>query len=192
MQKPLILASASPRRKQLLEAWGIPFQVDPSQLEEIIDPKLTPEQLAKQLSVQKAQEVAKRHLDAMVLAADTLVALEQRIFGKPKDAQHAEAILKVLSGTTHQVITGFTLIETSKGQTFTDAVTTYVTFRLLSESEIRHYIHTENPSDKAGAYAIQEGGGGFVERIEGDLDNVVGLPQRVREILKVKLEKWVE
>jgi len=174
--KQIVLASASPRRKELLEEMDIAFIVDPSGSEENIDESLSPLEIAATLSLQKAQVVAKRHKNALVIGADTIVVLGKKILGKPKTKAHAKEMLSLLSGKAHDVITGFTIIDTDTGKKVTKAVTTKVYFKKITQEEKDAYVATGEPMDKAGAYAIQERGSFFIEKIEGDFDNVVGLP----------------
>ena len=174
--KQLILASASPRRKKLLEQFGLSVKVVPSNIDEKLNPRLKPKKQAEQLSLEKAQTVAKHYKEAIVLAADTLVSIDNDILGKPKDEQEAKRMLRKLSGKTHTVITGFTIINTITRKSMTDSVETKVIFRKLTEKEIKTYIKKENTLDKAGAYGIQTWGALLVEKITGDFFNVVGLP----------------
>lgn len=174
--KKLILASASPRRIELLKDWGIPFEVDPADLHEKIDPALTPKKWAMSLAEQKAITVGARHPDRIILGADTIGVLKGKILNKPKDRNDAIRMLQALSGKTHQVITGFTLLNTKTGEKITEAVETKVTFKRLTLKEIEAYVDTGEPMDKAAAYAIQGGAAKWVKKIEGDYNNVVGLP----------------
>jgi len=171
----LILASASPRRAQLLEQVGFSFKIVPSDVEEIFDHR-DPATVARMLSEQKAVQVAHRFEDHWVLAADTVVALDGRILGKPRDASEAREMLSFLSGHTHEVTTGFSLIHLGKKIQHTDHELTRVTFRQLSDEEISEYIASGLAADKAGAYGIQDMSAIFVEKIDGDFYNVVGLP----------------
>lgn len=174
--KKIVLASASPRRAALLEQLGLKFVVDPSNHEEPLDSKLPPERLVRALSLKKARTVARRYRNAVVIAADTIGILDGKVIGKPKSAVDARRILKKLSGRTHRVITGFTVIDTGSGKTATRAVETKVRFRKLTPDEITAYVRTGEPLDKAGAYGIQERGAIFINHIEGDYFNVIGLP----------------
>ena len=177
----IILASASPRRKALLEMLGVPdLTVIPAKGEETIDPSLTPAELVKTLSRQKAAEVAAEVAaedapeDAVVIGADTVVVLDGAVLGKPKDKADAKRMLSALSGRSHTVWTGITAI---RGDTsLSRAERTEVFFRPLSGREIDAYIVTGGPLDKAGAYGAQDLASLFVERIDGDFFNVVGLP----------------
>jgi septum formation protein len=183
--KQLILASASPRRKRLLEQLGIVIKVVPSEIDEKLNPRLKPKSQAELLSLEKAQAVAKNYKDAVVLAADTLVFIDDEILGKPTNEDDAKRMLKKLSGKSHRVITGFTLIHTAAKKIITESVETVVTFRKLSEKEIKSYIKKEHTLDKAGAYAAQGVGSLLIEKIDGDFFNVVGLPiSKVFPLLK--------
>jgi septum formation protein len=171
----LVLASASPRRKTLLEGLGLAFEVMPSGLAEDGGDGPARER-APALALAKAREVAGRVGTGLVLGADTIVECEGRALGKPADAAEALAMLRALSGRTHQVVTGVALVDAASGRAETAAAVTDVTFRELSEAEIAAYVETGEPLGKAGAYAIQGLGGLFVEGIRGSPSNVVGLP----------------
>ena len=174
--RQIILASSSPRRKALLENIGLEFKVDTSNTPEHLHKDLEPHHLARLLSLEKAQAVAERHGDAIVIAADTLGVLEGQVIGKPTSDDEACRILKRMSGKDHLVITGFTIIDTRNKKTITRSIETKVWFRRLSDEEIRAYVTSGEPMDKAGAYAIQGLGSLFVDKIEGDYYNVIGLP----------------
>lgn len=174
--KKIILASSSPRRKKLLQQLNIPFIIDPSAVEELIDENQNPNKIVEQLSIKKAKEVGKRHKNAVIIAADTLVFLENKIFGKPKTEKDAFEMLKKLSGKTHTIITGLTVLDTSSKKITTNSVKTTVYMKNMTDKEINWYIQTKEPFDKAGGYGIQELGVIFIEKIEGDYSNVVGLP----------------
>lgn len=170
----IILASASPRRRELLALLGHPYEVIPSRYEELL-PETYPDPgaLAVHLAQEKARDVAREHPDALVIGADTVVALGTRVYGKPADRHDAARMLRELSGKTHQVITGVALLS---GAARTFSAITDVTFRELQEPEIAAYVETGEPMDKAGAYAIQGYGGLLISGIRGDYPNVVGLP----------------
>lgn len=185
--KQIILASGSPRRKELLEKAGLKFIVDPSSYEEKLDSNLEPSELVKQLSLEKAQDVAKKYKNAFVIGADTIIVFEGKILGKPKDENDAKETLSRLSGKAHSVITGFTLIDTATGKTISEFVETKVYFKELTSQEIDDYVKSGEPLDKAGSYATQGLGAKLIDRIEGDFDNVVGLP--TSEVLK-KLKEF--
>ena len=173
MMQEIILASGSPRRKELLQQIGIPFQVIKSDTEEKIT-KTDPADIVKELSLQKASEVAAGIQQGIVLGADTIVCLDDEILGKPADEADAARMLKALSGRDHRVFTGVTVAR--GGRVLSDYEETAVHFRPLTEREIAAYIATGEPMDKAGAYGIQGRASLFVRAIEGDYFNVVGLP----------------
>lgn len=171
----IILASQSPRRRELLERMGISeFEIIPARGEENIVPGLTPEALVEALSRQKCLEVAAVHREALVIAADTVVAVEGRVLGKPRSNAEAEEMLSLLSGREHRVCTGLSLSQGGRLRTGHEA--TAVRFRPLTREEIRRYVSTGEPMDKAGAYGIQGYGCLLVEGIVGDYYNVMGLP----------------
>jgi septum formation protein len=174
--RPLILASGSPRRRELLHELGLPFQVIVSEVPEAITPELKPADQAVTLAMQKAAAVAARLEVGLVLGADTLVVLDGDILGKPADDADAAAMLRRLSGREHQVVTGLALINVATGTRSTSSVTSTVRFRLLSDEEIAAYVASGEPRDKAGAYAIQGLGGGLITELQGCYTNVVGLP----------------
>ena len=183
--KPIILASASPRREELLKKLKLEFTVDPSNYEEDLTLPLLPHKLAQFLSRKKAEEVGNRYSNHLIIGADTLVILGGEVLGKPKDKAEARSMLEKLSGSTHSVITGFTIIDTEINKRHSDSVETQVTFKKLTQKQINDYLETNDSLDKAGAYAIQEKGDEFVEKINGDYDNVVGLPiKEVKKVLK--------
>lgn len=171
-----ILASASPRRKELLEQIGVKFDILPATGKEVITKEL-PGEVVMELAKQKAEEVAKTAgADALVLGADTVVAYEGKILGKPKDEADALRMLTMLSGREHEVYTGVALIDNRDQSMENFFERTKVTMYPVSEEEIRDYIAGDEPMDKAGAYAIQGLGAKFIQKIEGDYNNVVGLP----------------
>ena len=174
MKKEVILASKSPRRQEILQMLGLSFRVQVSGAEEIAPDGLTPAQLVEFLAGQKLDAVrAAVPEDAVIITADTVVCCDDRILGKPADPDEAAAMLKLLSGRAHSVFTG---IAVSNGDKIAaEAVETRVHFRELSPEEIDYYISHANVCDKAGAYAIQEFAGTFVEKLEGDYHSVVGL-----------------
>jgi septum formation protein len=174
--KKIILASSSPRRKQLLESLGIKFHIAPSNIDEKLNPRLGPRKQAEELSRQKAEAIAHRFKDAIIIAADTMVVLDNELIGKPLSLAHGKQILKKLSGRDHVVVTGYTILDTATGKSITKSEETKMYLRKLSEKEIDAYIKKENILDKAGGYAIQGIGSILFERIEGDYFNAVGLP----------------
>lgn len=174
--RTIILASASPRRKELLELTGLQFKIDPGDFKEDMNLKMSTHELARFLSLEKARSVAGKYDDAIIIAADTFVVMKEQILGKPHTIDEARRMLVLLNGATHSVITGFTIIDTDTGKTLSRSVETRVTFRKLTLKEIDAYVKTKEPLDKAGAYAIQGLGSVLVKRIEGDHFNVIGLP----------------
>lgn len=173
----IILASASPRRKQLLQELGVDFRIQPINIEEHFDTNLSPELVAEQLSELKALAFTEEGLDekTIIITADTVVTIDGIILGKPKDTTDAKRMLRKLSGRSHEVITGVTLRSATKMETF--SVVTKVFFKELSDEEIDYYIINFKPFDKAGAYGIQEWiGHAAIEHIEGSYFNVMGLP----------------
>ena len=173
---PLILASASPRRAELLRQLQPEFQIVPSDATEVFDEQLSPLELCQLNAHRKARAVAGKIPDALVLGADTLVFLEREILGKPRDLADARRMLARLQGRTHQVVTGVSLIHLRGHRERLFAVSTDVTFRPLTAGQIGDYLSRMNPLDKAGAYAIQEHGDMIVSEISGSHSNVVGLP----------------
>ena len=175
--KPIVLASKSPRRIALLKQIGIEPSVVPSRVVEEFDPQASPSENAVQLSLRKAQEVAQRFEDALIIGADTIVVVDGFLLGKPEDQREAKRMLQFLSGRTHMVVTGFALVNSSSDDFVADFESTEVTFRELPEEEIDEYIASGSPMDKAGAYGIQDDYGAvFVTRIAGCFYNVVGFP----------------
>ena len=173
---PLILASASPRRQELLKSAGVPLKVIPSSADELFAPGEKPEKHVLRLAREKAGEIAEQFPDRWILAADTVVAIGEQVLGKPKDAKAAAQMLRLLSGREHRVITGYCLLRSSVEKGKEGHVTTRVFFKLLTPAEIRWYISTGEPFDKAGGYAIQGRGAFMVKKIVGSYTNVVGLP----------------
>jgi septum formation protein len=184
---PLILASASPRRVELLRQLSFDFTVVPGDVPEIHHDQLTARELCQVNAYRKARATAKSFPDALVLAADTLVHLETALFGKPATLEEAYQMLERLQGRTHQVVTGVCLLHLRKHRQAVFAESTAVTFHPLDAVKIRRYLNQVNPLDKAGAYAIQEQGDLIVEKIVGSYTNVVGLPV---ERLTTELQAW--
>jgi septum formation protein len=183
----LILASASPRRVELLRQLSLDFKVVPGNVAEIQQDQLTAREASQVNAYRKARSVAKRFPDALVLAADTLVCLDSVVFGKPATLEAAYHMLEQLQGQTHQVVTGICLLHLRSHRQVVFAESTAVTFHALDGVSIRRYLNLVNPLDKAGAYAIQEEGDLIVERIVGSYTNVVGLPI---ERLTAELQAW--
>ncbi len=187
LEAPLILASASPRRRELLAQCGIEFEVisadDPEPLREAAEDTLA---FVRRAAEAKASQVARRHPRRLVLGADTIVVVDDEVLGKPADAQDAAAMLRRLSGREHCVHTGVALLSAVGDEIDIDSrtATSRVTFRLLSDAEIQAYVATGEPMDKAGAYGIQGLGGRLVARFQGSFTNIVGLPMElVRQML---------
>ncbi len=174
--KALILASNSPRRKELMRQIGLDFRVDPADVDESVFPGESPEGYAVRVALDKARAAAARAGTGIVIAADTIVVLDDEILGKPADPGDAERMLKLLSGNVHRVITGLAVMDAATGKVLTRTSITRVWFRSLAPHEIISYIATGEPLDKAGAYGIQERGALLVDKIDGCYFNVVGLP----------------
>lgn len=170
----LILASSSPRRKDILKLVHQSFEIIVSNADESVSRSLSPEEIVMSLAKKKANAVAQNNQDAYVIGADTIVYFNRQILGKPADAREAKEMLSMLSGNTHSVYTGTTVIHGNKEETFYEK--TDVTFWKLTEEEIEQYIHTGEPFDKAGSYGIQGYGATLVRAIHGDFFSVVGLP----------------
>lgn len=182
----LILASASPRRAELLRQLTLQFRVFPSVAEEVRNEQLTAHEISQVNAYRKARVMAKRFPDALVLGADTIVHLDNRLYGKPADRSDARLMLRQLQGKTHQVVTGVCLIALRAHLQRLFVESTDVTFRRLALKEIDRYLGAMDPLDKAGGYAIQENGEFLVESISGSYTNVVGLPvERLRTELEV-------
>lgn len=176
MKRKLILASASPRRKELLNNLGLDFEVCPADIDESVLPDEDVAAYPLRIAMKKALEVAAEKKDAVVLAADTAVIVDDEILGKPKSEAEAKTMLKKLSGREHVVITGIGLVDTGSGRTLSCAEQTIVYFHPLKETEIDAYLASGEPMDKAGAYGIQGLGALLIRRLEGDYFNVMGLP----------------
>jgi septum formation protein len=176
LNRPIILASNSPRRRELLRQIGVVFASDPADVDERILPGEGAEAYAVRVALDKARVAAGRAGEGIVIAADTIVVLGGTILGKPADARDAERMLGMLSGRVHRVISGLAVVDAKTGRTRTGSAGTTVWFRDLTPAEIRSYVLTGEPLDKAGAYGIQEKGALLVEKIEGCYFNIVGLP----------------
>lgn len=173
--KPIILASQSPRRREICAQLGIPFTVCPAQSEAPFDPTLSPQEAVKAIARSKAEEIAATHPGEVVLGSDTVVAIDGVILGKPKTEADAAAMLRSLSGRTHQVLTGVWVVdEDGNGDGFTSVAS--VKFADMSDADIAAYIATGEPMDKAGSYGVQGKGSLLVEKLNGDFFNVMGLP----------------
>lgn len=185
----IILASQSPRRKELLKQIGLKFECMPSDMEEVVNSD-NPEEVVKELSKQKAEDIASKCNDGfgLIIGADTVVSYDGKILGKPKDINEAKSMLLMLQSHKHQVYTGVTLILPDKEIVFSECTDVYM--YPMSESRIESYVATGEPMDKAGAYAIQGKCAAYVEKIEGDYNNVVGLP--VAAIIKVLDDEGID
>ncbi len=185
----IILASKSPRRRYLLKQAGLSFTVIPSSIDETAVPISPPESYVKALSQAKAENVSAKYPDKWVIGADTIVLKDGVILGKPGSKAEARTMLKKLSGETHEVLTGYAVCCKAKSFNFSDTITTEVLFKTLTDKEIEWYIHTKEPFDKAGAYAIQGLGTFLVKRINGSYTNVVGLP--VCEVIELLIKEGI-
>ena len=181
----IILASASPRRKEILQNTKLKFEIQKSDIEEVILENESPESMVFWLAYEKAYDVAQKNKDKLVIGADTIVALDNEVLGKPKDKEEAYQMIKKLSNKTHKVITGISLINISHGMVVNDYVVSLVTFKDLSEDSIKDYINTNESLDKAGAYGIQWYWALLVDNIQGDYFNIVWLPiSKLSDLLK--------
>ncbi len=185
MQK-IILASTSPRRKELLEKTGLAFDIATSDYEEDMTLPLAPKELVIYLSQGKAKAVASKYPDAIIIAADTIVVYNNTILGKPHTAEKARIMLKILSGNVHSVLTSYTVLDTKKNKIISRMVESTVYFKKLIKEEINKYVATKEPMDKAGAYAVQGLGSSLIDRIEGSFSSIVGLP--IEELLETLKE----
>jgi septum formation protein len=172
----IILASASPRRAELLKQIGVEFEITPSQIEERPHPDEAPGDYITRIARAKVIAVAREHKAGLVIGADTIVVLDGHLLGKPEDEAAAERMLAQLSGRWHAVMTGVALFDIETASEVADCDKTLVKFARLNDREIRWYVQTGEPMDKAGAYGIQGLGGLFVDEIAGNYYNVVGLP----------------
>lgn len=180
--KKLILASGSPRRKQLLEQAQLQFTISTSTVDECVEETLTPAEVVEQLALRKANDVLSRHDDCIIIGADTIVSINGRILGKPIDETEAKEMLQLLSGNDHDVYTGVAIVTKEKTVIFHER--TIVSFWELTNEDIDQYIASNEPFDKAGSYGIQGFGALLVKKINGDYFTVVGLPlaRTVREL----------
>ena len=190
--KEFIVASASPRRKEILEMGGFSFRIIPSDCDETIDEKLSPEETVKILAERKALSVLSENKDAVVLGCDTVVALEDEILGKPTDREDASAMIKRLSGKTHRVCTGVCIADSDRTETFVSVAE--VEFYELSDETAESYVATGECDDKAGSYGIQGLGGTLVKSIKGDYYAIVGLPyaETVRVLHSFGIKRKIE
>ena len=182
---PIILASASPRRQEFLSLLGLPHQTIPAAIDETPEAGEAPVAFARRMAAAKAEQVATTHPEACVIGADTVVALDQTIFGKPRDRREALSTLQALQGQTHQVITGFAVILRHRNIKEAEAATSLVTFDTFAVEVLQAYVDSGEPMDKAGAYGIQGKGSFLIRSITGSCSNVVGLP--VNAVVQVLL-----
>jgi septum formation protein len=190
MSDPLIiLASASPRRKFLLEQAGLSFSVIPASIDENAFSHLSPKRFVRVLAEQKADRISEHYPESWIIGADTIVLINGLVLGKPASRREAKTMLSRLSGKTHTVLTGYAVCCRNKKRRFSDTVQTRVKFKELSNKEIEWYLDTREPYDKAGAYAIQELGTRLVRRISGSYTNVVGLP--VCEVMDILIRERI-
>lgn len=186
--KRIILASQSPRRHELIKKLNIEFDVILPTFEEKLSSDDYSDEIIKNLSLSKALSVLENKIsNSIVISADTVVVFENKIFGKPKDEKHAKEMLQKLSDNTHFVVTAVSVIDSDTKKSITKLTKTFVTFQNLSDKLIDKYIKEKRPLDKAGAYGIQEMGEEFIKKVDGDLDNVIGLPTKT---LKNILEEF--
>jgi nucleoside triphosphate pyrophosphatase len=173
----IYLASKSPRRKKLLKQLNLKFKIINIDIDERTKNGESPSQMVKRLSIEKLEKAKEKISEGIIITADTVVVINNKIIGKPENKKDAEKILKILSGKTHSVYTGFSVFNSGKNKTLTSYEKTSVTFRKLEQNEIVSYIESGTPMDKAGAYGIQDDFGAvFIKKIDGDYYNVVGLP----------------
>lgn len=181
----IILASASPRRKEILENASVKFEVMASSIEELTLDGESPCQMVMRLAFEKGMDIASRQKNDLIISADTIVVIDNTVLGKPKNEIEARKMITSLSGRTHQVITGISLINLDNNKKIIDYVISNVKFKNLSEEDINDYIRTKESLDKAGAYGIQGYGALLVDEIQGDYFNIVGLPiSRLSDLLK--------
>jgi septum formation protein len=185
----IILASKSPRRRYLLEQAGLKFSVIPSSIDEAKIPLCSPETYVRILSEAKADDISKKYPEKWVIGADTIVLKNNDILGKPRSRDEARTMLKQLSGQVHQVLTGYAVCCKAKNKMFSETIKTDVQFKNLTHDEIEWYVHTTEPFDKAGSYAIQGLGTFLVKSINGSYTNVVGLP--VCEVIEFLIKEGV-
>jgi len=183
--KKIILASASPGRKLLLEQIGLKFKIVPSDFKEDYSQKLKPKALAKKLSFGKAKTVAEKHKGAIIIGADLFVVFKDKLMGKPKDKKDAYRMLNELNGKCHSVITGITVMDSGTGKYLSKAVETKLYLKKLTPAEIKAYVATGEPIGKGGGYAIQGLGAVLIKKVVGDYTNIIGLPiSELTEMLK--------
>ncbi len=176
IKKQIILASTSPRRRQVIELLGQKVLIVGSDYEEIVNPKLSHKNLVKFLALGKAEAVAEKHPNAVIISADTMVSFKGQIIGKPNNEQEATSMMKMFSGKSFKVITGTVVLDTSKGRKVTGVTDIIITFKKLSKQQIAEYVKTKEPYDKAGGFNLQGGGFNLIAKINGDFTHGLGLP----------------
>lgn len=185
--KQIILASTSPRRRELMKKLGLPFRAVETPFEEDMSLPLPPTKLVQYLALGKAEAVAPRYADALIIAADCIVVFKNRVYGKPKSEREARKMLTLFQGRKNDILTGVAMIDTKTGRTKTFVEKTVATFAKMTPADIRWYIATGEPLTRAGSYAVQDIGAQFITRLDGDLSNAIGFPlPRIRSELK----KW--
>lgn len=183
--KRIILASTSPRRRELMKKLGLPFRAVGTPYEEDMTQKLSPAKLVRRLALGKAEAVARTYPDAFIIAADSIVVFKKHVYGKPKTDREARKMLALFQGSANDILTGVAIIDTATGRTATFVEKTAAYFAKMTPADIRWYVGTGEPLTRAGAYAVQDIGAQFITRIEGDLSNAIGFPlPRVRAELK--------
>jgi septum formation protein len=176
MHRTIVLASSSPRRQEIIRNLGLEALVIPSRVDEAVEPELAPAQIVEELALRKANSVAEEQTDSIVIGSDTIVVLDGNILGKPRDEADAFHMLQRLQGRAHEVYSGIACVDSSNKQYSVRHCRTVVHMKPLSEQQIKRYIATGEPMDKAGSYGIQGKGAVFIERLDGDFFSVMGLP----------------
>lgn len=176
MKKEIVLASTSPRRRQVIELLGQKVLVVGSDYQEVVDPKLSHDNLVKFLALGKAQAVAKQHPKAVIISADTMVSFKGKIIGKPNNEQEATEMMQMFSGKSFKVITGTVVLDASTGKKVIGVTDIIITFKKLSTKQIAEYVKTKEPYDKAGGFNLQGGGFNLIAKINGDFTHGLGLP----------------
>jgi septum formation protein len=179
MLKNVILASSSPRRRELLAEAGVEFEIIAPHVDETADPSLTPEQNARIIAELKARAISAVRRDKLVIAADTMVVLDGEMIGKPVDEADAIKMLSRLSGRKHKVVTGVAMAHVERGVWWSGVETSYTLFRVIPQGDIAAYVESGEPMDKAGAYAVQGRAGEWIEGFEGSVSNIIGLPMEL-------------
>ncbi|MFA6896968.1 MAG: nucleoside triphosphate pyrophosphatase [Patescibacteria group bacterium] len=190
MEKRIILASGSEARRKLLENIKLDFEIQQSDFEEIMNPDIPPEQLAVELALGKARDVAAKNTNAVIIAADSFVVLDGEYLGKPHSAEEARAVLRKISGKKQNLVTGMAVIDTESGATITDFEIGEIWVKELTDEEIEGYIKTGEPFGRAAGYAIQEIGSIFIEKIQGNYTGIIGLP--VNKVYKILTQLGVK